>query len=519
MNVVGIRQGGETSTEGFKAKENAFLRRVRLHPNSLRIGRTPAGIPTVADDNCMLASSHNSAQTQLLLAQSNASRVRYIFSEAKSRVLYFPNKATKSVEPKPPLTINGSKMSYSDSETHLGLVRTTDGKADSTTSKSVQSGRRAAYKLMGAGFSGVNGISPFYTRCMVTTYVMPCLTYGLEAMVMEDKNYEVLDKYHRGLLRQLQGLPDSTATPAIYLLLGSLPCQAIIHQKILTLFISILHRDGTPEYAIMHRQLAMKTTSSSSWTAKLRLILHQYNLPLALELAGNPPSKEQWKGTVKEAIKDYWDYTLKEEARAKKTLRFLNIDICSTRYCHPVWETGTDPLQSYMATVKAMLLVDRYPLTGLKCAGKKQLELCPHCKREPENLQHFLLYCPLYNNQRTKYLSTLQEQLPHINLNNMCDDDKVKVILDPSHFALTDEDLESAERTTRRMCFSLHNTRANEDGTGPRYGWVSQRVRGMGVQSKHVKQVKASIQLQSHSKAPASADEVLLLDRRNLPQQ
>ena len=83
----GIRQGGETSTDGYKAKDNNFLASVRTHPSSLKIGQTSCGIPTVADDNCMLSASHRDAQVQLLMAQTNASKIRYIYSQTKSKVL------------------------------------------------------------------------------------------------------------------------------------------------------------------------------------------------------------------------------------------------------------------------------------------------------------------------------------------------------------------------------------------------------------------------------------------------
>ena len=476
----GIRQGGETSTDGFKAKENPFLRKVRTHPDSLRIGTIPMGIPTVADDNCMMATSHMAAQTQLLIAQDNASRVRYVFSETKSKVMFIPDKASKNIPHKPPLIFNGTTISYSDSEKHLGLARTADGKATKAVKESVQTGRRASYKLMGAGLSGVNGISPYYSRHMVTTFVMPAMLYGLEALVLEESDCSKLDTYQRGLLRQIQGLPDSTAKPAIYLLLGSLPSQAMLHQKTLTLFIAILNRPGTPEQQIITRQLLMKDSTSSSWTSKLRLILFKYHLPMALQLTEFPPTKARWKRMVKSAINTHWENKLKDEAGKKKTLRFLNLQACSIGSTHPVWDTGPDPMQVVMATVKATMLVDRYPLTGLKCAGKKGLDRCPHCNLDSETLCHFLLHCPMYTDLRTSYLIRLQQAIPHVNLQATTDDELTTIILDPSHVACDEEKGKYLEGLTRRLCFALHNRRAEEDGRGSRYQWASRRFRALG---------------------------------------
>ena len=78
--------------ERFKVKENKFLNRVRIHPDSLCIGATPVGIPTIADDNCMLSSSCNAAQTQLLMAQANTAKVCYVFSSTKTKVKYITDK-------------------------------------------------------------------------------------------------------------------------------------------------------------------------------------------------------------------------------------------------------------------------------------------------------------------------------------------------------------------------------------------------------------------------------------------
>jgi hypothetical protein len=482
----GIRQGGETSSEAFKAKENQFLTRVRTNPVSYRIGSIPVGIPTVADDNCMIASTHTGAQTQLLLAQDNASNVRYVFSKTKSKVMYIPDKATKAI-PHMPLQFNDSAIDYSREETHLGLARTEDGKSSTAVHKRIQIGRRTAYALMGAGLYGVNGISPHVSKTLITTYVDPAVLYGLEALCMSDSDLAALDKFQRSLLRQIQSLPDSTAIPAIYLLLGILPLRAQVHQKILSLYNSILQRPNSVEYAVIQRQLAMKNTSSSSWTSQLRRTLHMYQLPTPLELASIPPSKQKWKLTVKEAIKAYWNKTLKEEASKMKSLQHLNLDMCSMGFSHPVWVCGSDPMQATMASTKATLLVGRYPVTAEKCAGVKQQQLCPLCNEQQETVNHFLLKCRSLQEHRDPYMKQLQHLRPEIYTKGHDEDYIVRNILDPSHIAYEQADILLLESITRRMCYTLHNHRAINLGTGSMSGRALGRlswVRG----GKRVKQ-------------------------------
>ena len=473
----GIRQGGETSTEGFKAKENPFLHKIRLHPKSLHIGCIPMGIPTVADDNCMLARTREGAQTQLLLAQQNAAKVRYVFSTAKSKVMYLQSSSCSQLAKQETFMFNNSDIDSSEKETDLGLSRTADGRTTEAVRDMIQVGMRTAYALMGAGMHGVNGLPPSTTRLIVATYINPVILYGLEALVLEEQDMQQLDQYHRRLLRQLQSLLDSTAKPAIYLLMGCLPMRAYLHQNILSLFCTVLHRPGSPEYEIIVRQLTIKDLNSHSWTVQLRKILHKYNLPMALQLVNNPPRKEKWKTQVKQAIQSYWEKLIKEEASGMKSLKYLNLNACGPGFTHFVWETGADPIQTVMAAVKSSLLIGRYPLTGHKCAGKRQQPKCPQCGTEPETIDHFLIRCPMYDDMRKTYIDRIIEE-PILNNINLDDTEMlVHLILDPSHFITDLQTVLKIESVTRRMCFSFHNRRALNEGWGSMYQWASKRVK------------------------------------------
>ena len=450
----GIRQGAETSPTAFKIKDTKFLSSVRNNPASFRIGSTSVGIPTVADDNCLITGNSKDAQTQLFLAGDNAASNRYMYNINKSKAM-----ATGKLngnEEHPILMLNDTQMEHSKEEVHLGLTRTANGTASAAVAARLQIGRRAAYSLMGAGLHGVNGISPDISKSLVLTYVEPAILYGLEAMVLQEKDYEELDKSHRILLRQIQSLPDSTAMSAVYLLIGCIPLRAKVHQRMLTLLNTILNRTGSVEFDIIERQLAMKHLKSKSWTAQLRLILHQYSLPSPLELLDNTPTKVMWKRQVKNAIQNYWYRKLKEDAASKKTLIYLNCDSCCIGSSHPVWRCGSDPLQVRMAGIKARLLVGRYPLTATKYAGNKLQQKCPLCMEAPETMAHFILECSKLESYRQPLMTKIQPWLHNIQDR----EEMVKFILDPSHFSSDVEEIYYLEGTTRRLCYSLHKHRS-----------------------------------------------------------
>ena len=49
-------------------------------------------------------------------------------------------------------------------------------------------------------------------------YVTPRLIHGLEACVLPSGSLRAIDQYYKNLLRQIQGLPENTATEAVFLL-------------------------------------------------------------------------------------------------------------------------------------------------------------------------------------------------------------------------------------------------------------------------------------------------------------
>ena len=59
---------------------------------------------------------------------------------------------------------------------------------------------------------------------------------GLEVIIPTGKAIDTLEKQYKRLLKQILSVPITVADPAIYLLSGALPIEAIIHKRILSLF-------------------------------------------------------------------------------------------------------------------------------------------------------------------------------------------------------------------------------------------------------------------------------------------
>ena len=109
----------------------------------------------------------------------------------------------------------------------------------------IQKAKQAANSLMGSGLRGENGQDPETALSLLQTYVLPIMFYGLEVILPSGKALSVFDMQYKRLLKQILSLPDTTADSAVYLLSGLLPAEAVIHERVFTLFGNILRLADT----------------------------------------------------------------------------------------------------------------------------------------------------------------------------------------------------------------------------------------------------------------------------------
>jgi hypothetical protein len=423
----GIRQGGTSSADVYKAGKNSLLNQLATL-STYKIGSINTGVVMVADDLALISSSEHSMQQALAVAEIDASRDRYSFNCDKTKTVYINSKLP------PSLSLYDKELGWSTSEKHLGIYRNSKNTNIDTVNDRVKSARRAAYSLMGAGLHGLNGVGPEVAIIQYKVYIIPILLYGLEALVLNSKELEILELYHRTNLRYIQHLPVSTAKVALHLISGVLPITAALNIQALTLFRNIIAGDSKAppaEYTreLILRQLAIKGLDQASWVSHIRRLLHMYELPTAYELNLCTPGKHKWKHVVKNAVLKFHHQELVREAMEKTTL--MNMNICSYKpgELHPLWKDLFAPIEIRMATVVAQLLVGRYPLTTSYTNRGGKLALCPLCSTEPETIEHFLLYCQQLLDIRAVYMPHLLGMCHSLSL-SVAPEDLVGYILD-----------------------------------------------------------------------------------------
>ncbi len=150
---------------------------------------------------------------------------------------------------------------------------------------SSQSARRTACSLIGVCLDGHDGLDSPASMCLTTAYVLPRLLHSLEAVILSAGLVAQLSHFFKNLIRQFQGLLPNVATPAVFLLMGTLPIQALLERKHLSFFGAITRLDqNNPLRQVAIRQLACKSPMSKSWFSGISNLGRKYGVNIHSEV-------------------------------------------------------------------------------------------------------------------------------------------------------------------------------------------------------------------------------------------
>ena len=139
---------------------------------------------------------------------------------------------------------------------------------------------------MNTGLHGANGLSLETSYVIYRAYMLPRLLYGLDVLSLTQGQVDQLSRYHIQTLRNIQSLPQHTASAAvyIYMLLGALPLEAELHKRHLSLLNSVITSDNECLKGLVQRQLACSFNVKSSFFNIADKLLEKYELPSLSQL-------------------------------------------------------------------------------------------------------------------------------------------------------------------------------------------------------------------------------------------
>ena len=221
-------------------------------------------------------------------------------------------------------------------------------------------------------------------------------------------------------------------------MLGSLPAEAYLHMRVLSLFNMICHLQDNPLCSIAKNSLIRSRPSSKSWFYMLRNVCVKYDLPHPLTLLHSPLPTKKFKTIYKGKITEFWRFYLSSQCGTFDSLKYLRTDFLSLNHPHPIFSyLQGNGYELRAASIQALILCGRYRTEKLKRFWSKNTFgfcLFPECfnLKQKEDIRHFLLLCAGLSDERRR-LETFTEKFS-------LDKPVLKLLIDEYLFS-TDDDL------------------------------------------------------------------------------
>ena len=160
----------------------------------LKIGNISISNTACADDIALISETPNEAQRLVNMITDFAFMEGYQLQPTKSVVINVSSKKNQTYNSKSPLQI-GSNMPFVDNAVHLGIIRTTSLRGNTTTNvdENIKKARRSAYGLFSSGFHGYNGLDVDTMLHLYKICILPVLLYGLELILPQGPQLEQLE--------------------------------------------------------------------------------------------------------------------------------------------------------------------------------------------------------------------------------------------------------------------------------------------------------------------------------------
>ena len=137
-----------------------------------------------------------------------------------------------------------------------------------------------------------------------------------------------------------------------------------------------------------------------------------YQLPHPLSILENAPNMESLKKLIKakNTDRDHWELKLRGEASLLSSLINFKPEFLSLTKPHPIWTTAySNPYEVSKAIQQARFLSGRYRSQALAShwtpQNKEGYCLSTTCFKVKETVEHILLGCQAYNEQKSKMYS------------------------------------------------------------------------------------------------------------------
>ena len=477
---LGVEQGGTKSSEKYKIYNNEQI----STPQMSELGTTIFDIPVAAigqaDDTGLVSNDIHQLQHLLQLTLNYCAKYQVELSTTKTKLLFFNSSESdysKYVKLLSSIHIGETTIPFTESAEHVGIIRSVNGNLPHLHQRMV-SHKRALNGIMFSGMARRHRANPLACIRAERIFASPVLFSGLASLILTKPETDVIAHHVKETVQNLLKLHANTPDVFIFFVSGTLPGEAILHSRQLTVFGMICRLPDNILHTIARKILLNMGERDTSWFGQVRSLCYQYALPHPLKLLQEAPGNDVYKSLVRAKITEFWQNKLRRRIIEEdlSSLRFFKPDFMSLLRPHPILATAGHSYDTNKMVVQLRMLSGRYRVGSLLRHFSPSISgICELCGLELEDIEHLLIpRCPALQERRRLLLDYFTSVLAQSeictaifrSMEERGNSHWVQFVLDCS---VIPEVITAAQKddtvypllfkATRTWCYSLHRTR------------------------------------------------------------
>ena len=359
-----------------------------------------------ADDLILMSETAAGLQKQLDALASFCSQRQLAVNLSKTKVVVFEAKHSKVTD----FVLNDAVVERADSYKYLGFVFHSTRNMQFGTAYLVAAAKKALFAMRRRCL--LLGIRDPAMQCkLFDTLVLPILSYACEVWAVDSSAGEAGEVLHRGFLKHLLGVRNSTANELVLAELGRFPLQVHFWQQILRFHHRVMSLDDTRLVKLallsgctLDSSQRVSAAFEKSWQSQLGLFIAQHvgqqQLLHQFDIASVVDREKQWvafKYLHDSRSSVAWHRTLHCEYQYAE---YLSAVKCySNRRLLSRFRAGCHGLRVDTGRWSDNVHLDRQDRLCLVCKSSQHVE----------DEQHFLFECPVYSSVRLRHASWFQD--------------------------------------------------------------------------------------------------------------
>ena len=339
IDECGLEQGGVNSSDFYKIFGKEQLATAQLSELGVKIGNLIISGIGQADDTALISNDIYKLLLLLRLSQAFCERHHVKLCAEKTKLQVFATKKMRLVanyaKETNPINIDGEKINFAE---HVGMLRSSSGNSPTILAR-LTAHRNALRAVLHTGMARGHRGNPAASLHVDQVYGIPVLLSGLGPLVLSNPEFNLVSQHHKEITSNLQRLLPCTPRSVVYFLGGTLPGEALLHIRQLTIFGMICRLQENSAHQVANNVLNSETPQTKSWFYHIQELCQQYCLPEALYQLQSPLPKDSFKKLIKKNIVNHWEQLLRAEASDPRysSLALFNPTFMSLRAPDPLW--------------------------------------------------------------------------------------------------------------------------------------------------------------------------------------